>query len=870
MNILDPSLEILQRRMTMPHNLPILLLGAGFSLGAVNGDDVPLVLGKTLVKDLYENVLKPNICHIDNYDGDKELVNQALYNGDLRGICQRLRDFKLVKERNAYLTSRFKNCHWDDVTDFEALACYPWPYIFTLNIDDLVENIYKKVGKDLIVWTDMTPTYDENYNSTILVKLHGDVGHSDGYVFDDDEYQKFISQEPRILTKFADEYVSRDLIVLGTQFQEEDLKIALNKLFNEKCISTNFQYFFISPDSFSRAIKNKIQENENFHYIKMSNIEFLKKLRSWKIKHDSKKMLLLSNSFADWNKELDESRGLEKEYKLYYGRSPEARDFFYKIDISRKAERNGLRRKENYNVEFSFKTRLKSATSFLVTIHGEAYVGKSCLAMRLLSICAESGYQCFYTQNTTNRTIEKLREYFLQQVEGDLFAVCLENAAGAYYTIPKMLKDLNDNVTLVIITTSLESAHQTKKHNLQFMENVWEDYAISEKVTYPVAEDIFRKLKGENHLGKLQKHSRKASDVKKVIRNLKDFINVLWYAHEGRHFIEFFDDWYKQHEDERQINLFNMLTFYASLGCLSFPISFIPELARALRIKNFSYNEFQKSFKDFWIEKGGIIRLRYVRLFANVVNRHISKSEKVEWIKVLMILLSRRTYERDHSQYNLMYETIAKIRTIEKYTDLDKHTIRKMFEDVESECKHLSYYWIQRCIIYSQCEMFEEASNAISNAEGTRKYSTYQIVHADAKNDMARGIWCLENKKAEGEMYFNQGRMKMRSLINDRGKYKNAFSFSVHAYINMSMKYYRLLGTFPNDLEWMNMKRSMLDLLDVIKFPDRIITNLVDRFVQYANDSGYDEDVKGMKGRLESKWKPSSENLDYEIDELPC
>lgn len=35
------SLDILQKRMTQPYNLPILLLGVGFSIGAMNGNDLP-------------------------------------------------------------------------------------------------------------------------------------------------------------------------------------------------------------------------------------------------------------------------------------------------------------------------------------------------------------------------------------------------------------------------------------------------------------------------------------------------------------------------------------------------------------------------------------------------------------------------------------------------------------------------------------------------------------------------------------------------------------------------------------------------------------------------------------------------------------
>ena len=121
----------------------------------------------------------------------------------------------------------------------------------------------------------------------------------------------------------------------------------------------------------------------------------------------------------------------------------------------------------------------------------------------------------------------------------------------------------------------------------------------------------------------------------------------------------------------------------------------------------------------------------------------------------------------------------------------------------------------------------------------------------------------------EAKKYFEQGCMKMCSLIDNRHKYENAFSFSVHAYVNMSMKYYQILGEKPGKLEWVKIKNSVWELVERIKFSDKIIDDLVNNFVEYAAEIGYTEDVKGLKRKLATKERRLVEASDYEIDELP-
>ena len=105
---MQKSLEMLHDRLTSPIGHPALLLGAGFSLGAVNIDQQPLVLGKRLTQELYENILIPRIKEIPDYERDCENVDLTDRQGDLKKFCTWLREFGLENERDEYITRRLK------------------------------------------------------------------------------------------------------------------------------------------------------------------------------------------------------------------------------------------------------------------------------------------------------------------------------------------------------------------------------------------------------------------------------------------------------------------------------------------------------------------------------------------------------------------------------------------------------------------------------------------------------------------------------------------------------------------------------------------------------------------------------------------
>ena len=129
------EIELLTNRMSV--RTPVLVIGAGFSCGALNDQQKPLPTGKMLANELFDELLEKlpetSSQYLEEYRCDRD---------DLLKTCDNIREENLVKRRDKYITQRMKGCHCDSNDYHMFVKRHPWKHIFTLNIDDLLECIY--------------------------------------------------------------------------------------------------------------------------------------------------------------------------------------------------------------------------------------------------------------------------------------------------------------------------------------------------------------------------------------------------------------------------------------------------------------------------------------------------------------------------------------------------------------------------------------------------------------------------------------------------------------------------------------------------------------------------------------------------------
>lgn len=331
---MDNDISLLRR--CIEDRSPILLLGAGFSLGAKGRNGQKLMLGGALAQRLYEEIIIPNKDLLTEEALDT--ASLAIKWGNLFAICNVIRENNLTTQRDTLFQEWMSECTYNDAPYFSNLIKVDWKYIFTLNIDDLVEHIFKNEGHPLLCWKLSSERYADDPDKTVLIKLHGDVGDPDTYVFDEKEYRNFSSRDNWMLRQFADLYISHDVIILGTQFQEKDLEIALAKVFDYGCDNSNFHYFFISPGDFKGKVADEINSKPNFHHIKWKTDEFLAFIDEQISQPKDAVQNICSQGITFWNKELANAHAQRENWGLYYGNPSQPLDFYYNVDIPHKVE----------------------------------------------------------------------------------------------------------------------------------------------------------------------------------------------------------------------------------------------------------------------------------------------------------------------------------------------------------------------------------------------------------------------------------------------------------------------------------------------------------------------------------------------------
>ena len=134
---MDNGIKLLQQ--CIENRSPILLLGAGFSLGARGRNGQELMLGRDLAQRLYEKIIIPNKDALTEESLDTAILAAKWKN--LFQMCNVIRENNLIHQRDAFFKECMSECTYNDAPYFSNLLKVDWKYIFTLKIDDLVEQI---------------------------------------------------------------------------------------------------------------------------------------------------------------------------------------------------------------------------------------------------------------------------------------------------------------------------------------------------------------------------------------------------------------------------------------------------------------------------------------------------------------------------------------------------------------------------------------------------------------------------------------------------------------------------------------------------------------------------------------------------------
>lgn len=191
----------------------ILFLGAGASLGSLTAG------GKDI---LDSSSLSRNLAEVFSVDYQGESLRET-YNALLNIVGKN----RLHEE----LESLFKNT--SPSHELNTIATYPWPRIYTLNIDDTMDVALQRNSPqevNIVGYYDRIRPLDTIYQKVELVKLAGDVKQLDrGVVFSPQDYGFLASNLPRWYDELATDFFSYKFLFIGTKLDEPLFHHAIEK-----------------------------------------------------------------------------------------------------------------------------------------------------------------------------------------------------------------------------------------------------------------------------------------------------------------------------------------------------------------------------------------------------------------------------------------------------------------------------------------------------------------------------------------------------------------------------------------------------------------------------------------------------------------
>ncbi len=812
---------------SLNNSTPILFLGAGFSFKAYNYADKEIELAselsKSIFKEFYEKRRAPEMD--DSYiSGVREYK--------LKDLCTTIQQESKDRKESLYdfLIDTFRGAHPNPKNDFHRkILEYDWTKIYTLNIDDLVENIYSGEGIRVLVQNERNMKNNPDAMLEIF-KLHGCVNKREhGFIFSSDEYISKIENADFKMKEFANDYYKNDVIFIGTELDEDDIAYILSNYLSSG-YEHNTRCFFICP-SVRPKLQSKIKSEKNSFIINWDAEEFLNQLSNNVHKKEIEKENLNHLIARGFQNIEDILKRKSKYYTpvLYKGYPPFYEDILDGWDIV--YPKYEQKKKEILEVE----------DSTVIALYGKMYVGKTCIARRIVVDFYNNGFVALEFRMENSLDFTMLLQYIMNYAKGTRFAIMVDDAAQLYRRLYGFIERIElQNYQIVFVTTSNVLHHMSKRHELLL--HSYKELYIDSDLTFQYSNNIYDKLNEKSRLGVLSKYAATPKETVQFIRQQKDIVNLLYVLTHGKGFQDYFEE-VIDHIDasEEYFDLFYMIAIFATLQIDGYPEEFLRNIHKRVEEK-----KLEKIFGDFifFTEKKRFLKIRCGNLMEAITVSRLSEQQMIAYIRPNVFYLKGLFSEKTENIYSDYFHVLTKESFLHKRLKLSYGILRQYYMELEDSFGDISYYWMQRAILEQHDKRFEDAEIFINNAKRIRPDS-YQAQHALAKNKMERALKELEEGVSSNitTYMFEEGEKEIIGLINNPN-YSRSFCYSVHAYLDMKMKYCKKIYKKIKEDEAELYVKWILRGLQLSN--DKYMHDIKNRFIKFISKLGFDKQIEEL------------------------
>lgn len=222
--IRDTFIANMRRKMIIP------VVGSGFTRGCTS------FKGKVPSGGDYKQYMIEEICA-----SLKNITSEDLEQESFANVSSIYRRAVSENKQKTYLRNNFTNVRLDD--ERSRFLSIPWPYIYTLNIDDGIENNsrYRHV-----VYANRDVDDSIFDKELCVIKLHGDVNEmltysdSQSQVFTKEQYLKSLESNVSLLKKLKHDALFQNMLYIGCSLIDEIDLIAYAPIENEGHITARY------------------------------------------------------------------------------------------------------------------------------------------------------------------------------------------------------------------------------------------------------------------------------------------------------------------------------------------------------------------------------------------------------------------------------------------------------------------------------------------------------------------------------------------------------------------------------------------------------------------------------------------------------
>jgi hypothetical protein len=809
---MDPinSIDIQKLDRCLISGNPILFTGAGFSMGATNDNKEEIPSGNELKKQIIEEYLG-----MDN----SQMEYSELVKASLADVCTyasnisseyKLRDFIV-----SHLSGFYPKAYQEDL-----LAFSKWHKIYTVNIDDVVEN--SKSGNRFIIQNTHRKIDYTKANKTEYIKLHGCVRNVDGrIVFSDSQYvDSMLHSTDYRFSSFAQDMQVENFVIVGTEMNEINLDYYLGLFSLSSSKTTHGQLFFINPNP-SLLFKARVQKIGAV-VIPWTTEEFASHITSL----NQPSIAILGNvvikDFLNVRNKYNSEKGfVDYKSNLYFGDYPKYKDVVFDWDFINPEIVNIISYIKSINTTNSARK--------MVALYGKALVGKSLYLKRIaISLLNED----FAVYEFCGKEFDI--KYFakcIKNIADTNIALIIDDASFYYREIASLMRVFPFEKNLVVVTASRSYQHFRKRYCL-VSESWFEELFVSgETKDDEFAVNIAERLDEKGLLGKL-KANEKGERIFKI-KGYNDVSSFLYSITNGRYYQERMIRNYSRLSANSSLEhdfLIQLAIFY-KLNLPYFPA----EVFRLIYCDNSQkiINNVEHYVTFFPDHNGYAIRSPFL---VPYVLKGISYKKKVRLLAEVLVYISPQIVDGYHSYWNEIASTLMKCKLLRHLLNLTNAWVKRLLSSIKNYYNDDYNYWLQVGLSEQYDNEFEHALNHFQQAESLSPNS-YLVKNAIARNFL-RQANIIEGKD-KADLLFNEGVKRMENLIKEREEFQ-VRAYSTHCLLFEEIRYFRKYDIIPDDDALKEMYKSLNSILD--KNPDdpmsRHISNMFLKFISDKNLNG--------------------------------